>query len=110
MTSFPGNRNSVGMTQLSLIVDGMLSGTGVRDASNGGYLELHEIGISDILRRQIGEWLSHYEDAHFQQYCDSALNDSLDQEGIKIAGMIKLELPVAKVRYFSSAYMKEIKF
>ena len=97
------------MTQLSSIVDGMLSGTGVRDAANGGYLELCEIGISDVLQRRIAAWLLRYEEAHFRQYCSRETNNLLDQEGIEIAGMIESELPLAKVRYFSNARMMEVR-
>jgi hypothetical protein len=86
----------------------MLSGTGIRDAVNGGYLDLNEIGISDALRRRISKWLSEYEDAHFHQYNDEKRNAALDEEGVEIARTIKTELPSAKVAYFSSAYMRAL--
>jgi hypothetical protein len=98
------------MSELSLLVDGMLSGTGIRDAANGGYLEPHEIGLSDVLARRISMWLSAYEDAHFHQYNDQAKNEALDREGIEIAQAVRAELPTDKVGYFSNANMREIKF
>ena len=94
--------------QLVIIVDGMLSGTGVRDALNGGYLKPACIGLSEIAERRIGEWLSRYSQAHLDQYCHSDENAALDREGIEIAEMIARELPEAKVRYFSNALMKDL--
>ena len=96
------------MTKHVFIVDGMLSGTGIRDGVNGGYLELHEIGISDVLQRRIDTWLSRYEDAHYHQYKNKNETALLDQQGIELAKMIKTELPTAAVKYFSNADMKEI--
>ncbi len=86
----------------------MLSGTGVRDAGNGGYLELNEIGISVTLQVRIKAWLAHYEDAHFHQFNDERRVAALDEEGVEIARMIKTELPSAKVAYFSHAHMKAL--
>ena len=97
------------MTELSLLIDGMLSGTGIRDAANGGYLEPHEVGLSEPLGHRISIWLSAYEDAHFHQYEDQAKNEALDREGLEIMQVVRAELPKAKVGYFSNANMHEIK-
>jgi hypothetical protein len=97
------------MNRLALIVDGMLSGTGIRDAINGGYLEPREIGASAMLQSRINTWLSRYEDAHYYQFKDKEKNRSLDKEGVEIAKMVKVELPATNVRYFSAANMQEIK-
>ena len=94
--------------QLVIIVDGLLSGTGVRDALNGGYLEPAFIGLSKIVEQRIREWLSRYAQAHFNQYRDSEESAALDREGIEIAEMIARELPDAKVRYFSNVLMKDL--
>lgn len=96
------------MSKHVLVVDGMLSGTGVRDGINGGYLELQGIGISDSLRRRINAWLSRYENAHYHQYENMNEASLLDQDGVEIARMLRTELPTATVKYFSSAIMKEI--
>jgi len=98
------------MSPLFLTIDGMLSGTGIRDAANGGYLEPGELGISEALQHRIGLWLSSYEDAHFHEYKDSERNITLDQEGIAISKMIRDELPNADVTYFSNASMRKIEF
>ena len=41
-----------------LIVDGMLSGTGVRDAVSGGYVGLAELGLSQNAVEMIANWLA----------------------------------------------------
>jgi len=48
----------------SYIVDGMLSGTGIRDAVEGGYVQLR---ISPALSNKLAAWLLKYEEAHFHQ-------------------------------------------
>lgn len=96
------------MTELSILIDGMLSGTGIRDAKNGGYLETNELGLSDELAHRISAWLSDYEDAHFYQYEDKANNEILDLEGLNIARAVRAELPSARVGYFSNANMCEM--
>lgn len=98
------------MNHLVLLVDGMLSGTGVRDAANGGYLEPSEIGLSETLQSRIVTWLACYEDAHFHQFGDPATNEALDKEGVEIVKKIRAELPSATVGYFSNADMREINF
>jgi hypothetical protein len=97
------------MSSLSLIVDGMLSGTGIRDAAAGGYLEPDEIGVSDSLCEQISKWLERYEDAHFHQYENEMVNEALDNEGVEIARRLSGELRSASVRYFSNAKLEEVK-
>jgi hypothetical protein len=96
------------MNQLSILVDGMLSGTGIRDAVNGGYLDPNGIGLSQNMQIMLAKWLSSYEDAHFHQYGDIAQNADLDRQGIDIAKAIGAELPSARVGYFSNAAMREI--
>lgn len=96
------------MTEISLLIDGMLSGTGIRDAVNGGYIEPSDIGISSELAHRISVWLVAYEDAHFHQYEDQEKNAALDQEGLEIVRAVRSELPAAKVGYFSNANMTEI--
>jgi hypothetical protein len=98
------------MSQLSLIVDGMLSGTGIRDANEGGYVEPNDIGISVSLCAEITDWLERYENAHFHQYEDAAVNQQLDKEGIEIARKLRVEMPRAKIGYYSSAELQELNF
>jgi hypothetical protein len=96
------------MHERSLIVDGMLSGTGVRDAKAGGYVDPNALGLSPILVKRITTWLLEYENAHYYQFVDKAENQRLDQEGIAITKQIREELPAAQVGYFSNAEMRKI--
>lgn len=98
------------MSTNHLIVDGMLSGTGIRDGDHGGYLNPLDLGVSADLASQISEWRQRYENAHFFQFENKLENRKLDVEGIEIARALKTELPKAKVTYFSNAELKEIPF
>jgi hypothetical protein len=51
-----------------LVVDGGLSGTGIRDAVEGGYLTVSAIGISEDLINAISSWQQRYELTHFGAY------------------------------------------
>ena len=91
-----------------LTVDGMFSGTGIRDSVEGGYLKLEELNISDDLKNKISNWLSRYEDAHYSQYEDKSEVAGLDDEGLDICVMLRSEISDSKVEYYSSAEMKKI--
>jgi hypothetical protein len=92
------------MNNAVMVIDGMLSGTGIRDGVNGGYLEPSELGVSERLEQRISAWLSRYENAHFHNYEDQDINKVLDQEGADIARELAVELPSVTVKYFSNAY------
>jgi hypothetical protein len=96
------------MSERTLIVDGMLSGTGVRDAKAGGYVDPTELGFSTVLTKRIVKWLLEYENAHYHQFVDKAENRRLDEEGIAIAKQIRHEVSGAQVEYFSNAEMCKI--
>ena len=89
-----------------LVVDGMLSGTGVRDAVEGGWLTAPALGISDSLGDEILAWQQRYELAHFRTYTDSNEVDRLDADGLVLRQKLAEELSQAKVQYFSSAKMQ----
>ncbi len=93
-----------------LTIDGMMSGTGIRDSGlgEGGYLEPLSLGLSEQLCARILQWLGRYEHAHFEQYRDKAAIEQLDAEGVTIARLVVAEVPKAKVLYFSSARLEEI--
>jgi hypothetical protein len=93
-----------------LIIDGMLSGTGVRDAAAGGYLDPKVVGLSADLTKRIANWLIEYENAHYHQFVDKAESDRLDQEGTAIARCVQKELPGTQVEYFSNAQMQRLPF
>jgi hypothetical protein len=98
------------MKMTHLIVDGMLSGTGIRDGVHGGYFETSAIGVSSGLGGKISEWLERYENAHFFQFGNAAENELLDKQGVEIARSLKAELPGVRVTYFSNAKLEEIPF
>ena len=93
-----------------LTVDGMLSGTGIRDSLIGKYLDPDELGFSSELVRRIERWVLDYETAHYRQFDDEAENQRLDREGIEIARQAQSQLPEMKVEYFSNAQMNKIGF
>lgn len=91
-----------------LTVDGMFSGTGIRDSVEGGYVRPEDLGLSTELSKKIGSWLERYADAHYNQYKDSTLVSKLDSEGIEICGLIASEIVESKVDYYSSAKTKKL--
>lgn len=93
-----------------LIVDGMLSGTGIRDSVAGGYVVPRELGISPKLIKQIEQWQKRYEQAHYAQFNDKDENENLDRDGIAICKRLQGELPHSKIEYFSTAQMCKIAF
>ncbi len=95
---------------LYLVVDGMLSGTGIRDAVNGGYLTVDEIGISKSLSEKIKHWIGEYEMEHYNSYSDSQNVSRLDSLGISIAKQLQFELPESKIEYYSSANGVKLRF
>jgi len=96
------------MNASSIVVDGMLSGTGIRDAVAGGYFKPAELNLSAGLTTRIARWLQRYENAHYFQFQDDTENAALDTEGIAIARALRCELPGVRVEYFSNAQMKPL--
>jgi len=94
----------------SYIVDGMLSGTGIRDAIEGGYIEPQHLQVSTVLSKRIAQWLSKYEQAHFHQFEDGEQNTKLDCEGLEIAVALQSELLDATIEYFSAARLIKLPF
>jgi len=87
----------------------MMSGSGIRDAVEGGYVKASALGLSKPLQERICRWLARYEDAHFRQYSVLEEVADLDSEGLEIAQLIRVELHGSKVEYFSSARMMRIR-
>lgn len=88
------------------IVDGMLSGTGIRDAVEGGFVDLRQIGISGELVNDINYWLARYMQAHYFQFNNLREVDVLDHEGASLCKRLRNELVDSKVEYFSHAKMQ----
>lgn len=90
-----------------LTVDGMLSGTGIRNSVAGGYIDPSKLGISRGLIEKINQWLIRYERSHYNQFTDKNENKILDQEGLKITKQLQNELPGSKIEYYSSAELRK---
>ncbi len=88
-----------------LVIDGMFSGTGIRDEINGGYLEPEEIGLSDTLAKRLATWLHEYAREHYRGFKDESRVNQLDQIGKEIALAVREEIPDAKIAYCSDVYL-----
>ena len=93
------------MSDVRYLVDGMLSGTGIRDVVNGGYVKPQELNLSIGLQEMINQWISKYEDAHYDQYHSRKIVDELDKIGIEIANKIESERRAGDIGYFSNGLM-----
>lgn len=90
-----------------LVVDACLSGTGIRDKYNGGYLDTKELGLSAKTTNRIEQWLSNYAEEHFNGFSDASNIHNLDKEGVQIALIVKNELSDVQIEYFSDAKMTQ---
>jgi hypothetical protein len=90
-----------------LLIDGMLSGTGVRDAVQGGYLQPEAVGLSTSLGADVADWQRRYEDTHFAGFPKAGVA-SLDEEGLALRLRVQAELPVKSVGYFSNGRMTRL--
>ena len=88
-----------------LIIDASLSGTGIRNKYDGGFLSPEELGISCDVIYQLNKWLSEYENEHYNGFTDDDIIAELDRKGKEIALIIKNELSNVKLEYFSDARM-----
>ena len=89
------------------LIDGMLSGTGIRDAINGGYPALREIGLSEALAGEIADWQQRYEEAHFDGFPEGLVAE-LDQRGLALMAQARAELPDIGIGYFSNGLLKRL--
>jgi hypothetical protein len=96
------------MVTTTLLIDGMLSGTGIRNAVEGGYIAPRQLNLSADLCAALAEWVSRYAQAHFGGYCDEAGISSLDQEGLALRDRLADERLDHKVGYYSDALMKRL--
>lgn len=86
-----------------LVIDAALSGTGIRDKYEGSYIDPEDLGLSLATEQRLNEWLSKYENEHYNGFTDDNIINELDQEGKEIALMIRSELSEVKIEYFSDA-------
>lgn len=90
-----------------LLIDGMLSGTGVRDATRGGYVEPVTVGLSPSLAVEIKAWQRGYEEAHFAGFPVDAVA-ALDGEGLALTSRAQAELGNKTIGYFSNGRMERL--
>jgi hypothetical protein len=88
-----------------LVIDASLSGTGIRDKYEGGYLAPEDLGLSSAIVQSLNTWLAKYENEHYNGFTNDNIIDELDREGKEIALLIKNELSKVKLEYFSNARM-----
>lgn len=88
-----------------IIVDGYLNGSGIRDKYNSGYINREELNLSSSLNLKIIDWLDRYWNEFYNNYDDKNKIEALDEEGEKIAKLLKEELHNVDVEYFSDAKM-----
>lgn len=88
-----------------LVIDASLSGTGIRDKYEGGYLVPKDLGLTYATIQRIKKWLSKYENEHYNGFTNESLINDLDREGKEISFLIKNELSEVKLEYFSDARM-----
>lgn len=93
---------------MQLLIDGMLSGTGIRDRINGGYIDPEALGLSSPLVDDLRTWLSQYEDAHYAGFDDPEIVSTLDQGGVALTDRIARERTSDEVGYYSNAHLKEL--
>ncbi len=90
-----------------LTVDGMVSGTGIRDSVIGGYVEPQELNLPEGVINKIREWQLRYAEAHFSGFSDHRVIETLDIEGLEICKCLRAVLPNSKIEYFSSGTMRK---
>lgn len=90
-----------------LLIDTMLSGTGVRDVLNGGYVDPATLGLSEALQGDLAAWHRRYEEAHFNGFPNEMVF-ILDREGVDLASRADRELANSKVGYYSDGLLKRL--
>lgn len=90
------------------VVDGMLSGTGIRDMDQGGYVKPAELGVPEGIADELSRWLSKYEEQHYFDFADSEAVAALDREGVVLAERLQETLPQFKFGYYSNGLLKHL--
>ena len=89
------------------LVDGMMSGTGIRDAINGGYIEPSDLGLSLELASDIERWVGEYRTAYMQGHPKHDVAE-LDRIGLSIMARAQNELPTKELGYYSDGRLKRL--
>lgn len=101
----------------SVIVDGQMSGTGLRRILDDGhmmeYVRHSELSLSNDLSNLLSQWVEEYEEvysymARYSVYSNMyvSLVDTLDKKGIEIAKKVQAQSPLLRVFYYSSGHTK----
>lgn len=86
-----------------LVVDGMISGTGISVQYENEYIEPESLKISADLIEKLNHWHEKYKQEFYNNYADTMKIQQLDKEGVEIASAISDEIADCKVSYFSDA-------
>jgi hypothetical protein len=89
-----------------LIVDGMISGTGIRGEYEGEYIDPKLLKISLELIGKLNNWHERYKQEFYNNYADETKVQQLDKEGVEISRDVSNEIENCKVSYFSDADLR----
>ena len=95
------------MNNADYLLDGMLSGTGVRDVANGGYVASRDLGLSAALQARIAAWQRTYEEVHFNGFAETDVAE-VDRAGQELAASVRAERPDLRVGYYSNGMMQRL--
>jgi hypothetical protein len=91
-----------------IAIDASLSGTGIRDNINGGYLKPKELELNQEIENELFNWLNDYAEAFYGGYKEKNKIQELDEKGVLIARKISAFKSEYEVTYFSDALLKNI--
>lgn len=91
------------------LIDGILSGTDVRDVTNGGYVDPISLGLSEQLGQSVSSWQAQCAEAHFAGFANERVT-KLDKSGSALGSRIQNEPPDTEVGYFSNGLMKRLDY
>lgn len=95
---------------MTIVIDGLLNGTGIRDKYESDYIKPETLGLRSDLISRLNTWLEQYAQEHFYGFSNINEIERLDKIGIEIAKEIKASLSDTKVIYYSNGLLKEIAF
>jgi hypothetical protein len=90
-----------------LIVDGMLNGTGIREAGCE-YIPLNILDLSPNFQSKIKNWLLQYETEFYHGYPDNDKIELLDKQGLEITHELEKIFPEDKIEYYSDALLMSL--
>lgn len=97
-------------TKRKIVIDGMLSGTGIRDLDQGGYLSPEDLDLGDDFTSDLATWLRAYENLHYFNLQDATEVGELDRQGLELTRRLRVLLPAFRVGYYSNAGLKYLTY